>query len=75
MRIGIDIRAIGYQRTGDETYTLQLIKALEAVNTNGKYFLYTDVTNVSKIEKVRKLLNINNENFKIIAVSPTSKLF
>lgn len=75
MRVGIDIRAIGYQRTGDETYTLQLLKLLAKLDRKNQYFLYTDIINIDKIKKVKKLLAIDNKNFKIIPVSPTSKLF
>jgi glycosyltransferase involved in cell wall biosynthesis len=74
MRIGIDIRAIGYQRTGDETYTLQLIKSLAKFDTENEYFLYTDICHKDGIDKVKKLLSVNNDNFKVIPVSPTSKL-
>ena len=74
MRIGIDIRAIGYQRTGDETYTLQLIKSLAKMDKNNKYFLYTDIHDQSSLNKVEKLLSIDNKNFKVIPVSPRSKL-
>ncbi len=75
MRIGIDIRAIGYQRTGDETYTLQLIKSLAKFDTENEYFLYTDICHKDGVDKVKKLLSVNNDNFKVIPVSPTSKLF
>ena len=75
MNIGIDIRAIGYQRTGDETYTLQLLKLLAKLDRKNQYFLYTDIVDVDKLKKVRKLLSVDNKNFKIVAVSPTSKLF
>ena len=75
MRIGIDIRAIGYQRTGDETYTLQLVKSLAKIDTKNKYFLYTDVIDEGKLKNIKKLLSITNKNFRIISVSPVHKIF
>ena len=75
MRIGIDIRAIGYQRTGDETYTLQLVKSLAKIDTKNQYFLYTDVIDVDKLKNIKQLLSIPNKNFRVIAVSPVSKVF
>jgi glycosyltransferase involved in cell wall biosynthesis len=75
MKIGIDIRAIGYQRTGDETYTLQLIKSLMKKDSGNEYFLYTDIVDSDKLQKVKKLLDIEVGNFKIIPVSPVGKIF
>jgi len=75
MRIGIDIRAVGYQRTGDETYTLQLIKSLEKIDSENQYFLYTDVSSEKEVKKVKQLLSLTNGNFRIISVSPSQKMF
>lgn len=75
MRIGIDIRAIGYQRTGDETYTLQLIKSLAKIDKKNEYFLYTDIFSKEGLNNIKNLLLVGNDNFKIILVGPTSKLF
>lgn len=75
MRIGIDIRAIGSQRTGDETYTLQLVKSLEKLDRDNKYFLYTNIIDENKLENVREILSVKSINFKIIPISPTSKMF
>lgn len=68
MNIGIDIRAIGHQRTGDETYTLQLIKSLARVDKKNTYFLYTSASADKDINKIKNLLNIENKNFKIKTV-------
>ncbi len=75
MRVGIDIRAIGYQRTGDETYTLQLIKALGKLDIENQYFLYTDVIKKEELVKIKKIISIKKDNFKIISVTPRSKIF
>jgi len=74
MRIGIDIRALGCQRTGDETYTLQLIKSLARVDKKNQYFLYTDIFNVKQLQEVKRLLSIDNDNFKVVSVGPRSKI-
>ena len=73
MRIGIDIRAIGQQRTGDETYTLQLVKSLAKVDTDNHYFLYTDTKDRKKIQEISKLLDIKNEKFTIQAVTAPNR--
>jgi len=74
MKIGIDIRAIGHQRTGDETYTLQLIKSLAKLDTENEYFLYTDTIAEENLDKIKKLLSIDGDNFKVISVNPANKL-
>jgi glycosyltransferase involved in cell wall biosynthesis len=74
MRIGIDIRAIGKQRTGDETYTLQLVKNLMLKDIKNKYFLYTDTENKKTLQKINTLLKITNNNFKIVSITPAHKL-
>jgi glycosyltransferase involved in cell wall biosynthesis len=74
MRIGIDIRAIGRQRTGDETYTLQLVKAIASEDKENKYFLYTDTKKKEEIAQIEKELNLKNDNFKIVSITPANKL-
>ncbi len=73
MNIGIDIRAIGHQRTGDETYTLQLIKSLAEEDTKNIYFLYTSADTDEDINKIRNLLNIKNKNFKIRSIKSINR--
>ncbi len=75
MKIGIDIRAIASQRTGDETYTLELVKNLARIDRKNEYFLYTDTFSEEKLAKIKKLLSLDNANFFIKSVGPTSKLF
>jgi len=50
-KIGIDIRAIGQQRTGDERYTLNLVRALLKIDNQNQYFLLTDTAKTSDIEE------------------------
>jgi len=73
MRIGIDIRAIGHQRTGDETYTLQLVKSLAKNDDKNIYFLYTTAESKKDIDKIRKLLAIQNTNFQIKTVKALNR--
>ena len=73
MNIGIDIRAIGHQRTGDETYTLQLIKSLAKVDKKNTYFLYTSAGSKKDIDKIKNLLGIKNKNFKVKLVKSLNR--
>lgn len=73
MKIGIDIRAIGRQRTGDEAYTLGLIQALEKTDQENQYFLYTDTNNKGDLLRIEKKLALASKNFKVVSVLPSSK--
>lgn len=72
MRIAIDIRKIGKESTGDETYTFSLIKELaglaEALQHN--FLLLTD----SDEALARKALPFLPSNFEIKQVLPASKI-
>jgi glycosyltransferase involved in cell wall biosynthesis len=72
-KIGIDIRAIGQQRTGDEYYTLNLVQNLLKIDKENQYFLFTDTRKTKKIEK-KILGDLKNKNFKIVSVTPRFKL-
>ncbi|MEA2007018.1 MAG: glycosyltransferase family 1 protein [Patescibacteria group bacterium] len=74
MRIGIDVRAIGRQRTGDETYTLQLVRSLAHIDQENTYFLYTDTDDAGELAKIEKTLNLTNKNFSLVGVTPSAKL-
>ncbi|MEA1926325.1 MAG: glycosyltransferase family 1 protein [Patescibacteria group bacterium] len=73
MNIGIDIRTIGRERTGDETYTLELTRRLFLCGEKNSYFLYTDTKNEQELKTISSLLNPIPSNAKIISVSPASK--
>lgn len=73
MNVGIDIRTIGRKRTGDETYTLGLVRKLFLHGGKNSYFLYTDTKNEQDLETVRSLLDPIPSNAKIISVTPASK--
>jgi glycosyltransferase involved in cell wall biosynthesis len=74
MKIGIDIRAIGQQRTGDEYYTLNLVRSLLKIDNNNQYYLFTNTFRTDSIEK-KIFSGMKNENAKIIPVMPKSKFF
>lgn len=73
MRIAIDIRKIGSQSTGSETYFYHLVKELAGLPESKKhdFTLLTD----KKSDDIKKILNFLPDNFKIYQVTPTSKLF
>ncbi len=76
MKIGIDIRAIGKKRTGDETYTKNLIKNLLRIDQQNQYFLYTDVCNKDKNFQIKSQIDPRNQykNYQIISIKPAHKL-
>jgi glycosyltransferase involved in cell wall biosynthesis len=66
-KIGIDIRNIGKQRTGDEVVFFNLVKNLAKIDQENEYALFTDNTDNNFLEKVAVDLEITEkENFKII---------
>lgn len=71
-KIGIDIRNIGKQRTGDETVFFNLVKNLAEIDTENEYLLFTDVTDTAVVQSIEARLGIGNKtNFKIIPLTPT----
>lgn len=74
MKIGIDIRAIGQQRTGDEYYTLNLVRNLLKIDKKNQYFLFTNTNETKKI-KEKILAGLNNKNIEVVSVLPSFKLF
>lgn len=74
MRIGIDIRNIGKQRTGDETVFFNLVKNLAEIDNSNEYLLFTDIAGENIIQELKKKLAIENkENFKIIFLNCSNK--
>lgn len=74
MRIGIDIRNIGKQRTGDETVFFNLVKNLAKIDSENKYFLFTDVTDATVLQYIAVKLGIENKsNFKIVSLKSPNK--
>lgn len=58
MKIGIDIRAIGRKRTGDETYTLSLVRNLLKIDSQNQYRLYTDTANLIEIDQIKSKIGL-----------------
>ena len=79
MKIAIDIRPIGQQRTGDEVYTLNLVQNLIKIDSGNFYYLITNTKDSSKIKEIKnKIFGKDQkipENFKIISITPANKFF
>lgn len=75
MRIGIDIRAIGRQRTGDETYTRELVKHLLKIDRKNQYVLYTNTDDPLEIQSIKDKLEFDEANTQaeIVPILPASK--
>ncbi|MFO7807607.1 MAG: glycosyltransferase family 1 protein [Candidatus Moraniibacteriota bacterium] len=77
IKIGIDIRAIGCQRTGDETYTLNLVRALLEIDKENFYYLLTNTRDKKELSGIKKKITGSDSlpgNARIISVSPSYKL-
>lgn len=74
MLIGIDIRNIGKNRTGDEVVFFNLVKNFAKVDNINEYCLFTDIVEKNIIEDIAKNLGINEKpNFKIISLKSADK--
>jgi glycosyltransferase involved in cell wall biosynthesis len=75
MKIGIDIRVIGKKRTGDETYTRELVKNLLKIDNTNQYFLFTNTDSSAEIAEIEDILGLkNHKNACVIPVLPASKV-
>lgn len=70
MNIAIDIRAIGKKRTGDEVYTLELVKGLVKLYTGHNFYLFTDTEDWYQVPELKNLPT----NWQVITLLPKSKL-
>lgn len=74
MRIGIDIRNIGKQRTGDEVVFFNLVKNLAKIDGRNKYFLFTDTDDNAVLRYITTNLGIENRNnFEIVSLRSSNK--
>lgn len=74
MIIGIDIRNIGRERTGDEAVFFNLVKNLAVIDFQNEYHLFTDITDRGKLGKIKKDLEIENkDNFQIISLKTKNR--
>lgn len=74
MKIGIDIRNIGKNRTGDEVVFFNLVKSLALIDSENEYFLFTDILDKEKISEIQEKLSLNDkQNFKIVPLKASNK--
>ncbi len=78
MKIGIDIRAVGRQRTGDEVYTLNLVQNLAKIDRDNQYFLFTDTNDEQDLKAIKDKLGFSKDkegdNFRVVPILPDSKI-
>ncbi|TSA44706.1 glycosyltransferase family 1 protein [bacterium] len=76
MRIGIDIRLIGKNRTGDEVYFFNLVKNLAATDKENEYRLYTDRDPEEDSDLAREIKKLElGPNFKIIFLNSPNRFW
>lgn len=74
MQIGIDIRNIGKERTGDEVVFFNLVKNLAPIDTENKYQLFTDIRDLETLAKIKRDLGLENKNnFEIVSLETKNK--
>lgn len=74
MKIGIDIRNIGKQRTGSEVVVLELTKNILELDKKNEYLLLTDTDDETVLQNIRQDLNLNDKkNAQIISLKAGNK--
>ncbi|MDD5652403.1 MAG: glycosyltransferase family 1 protein [Candidatus Moranbacteria bacterium] len=74
MKIGIDIRNIGKQRTGSEVVVLELTKNILKIDRENEYLLLTDTDEKSVLDYVRKNLELEGKsNVKVVSLKAKNK--
>lgn len=79
MIIGIDIRNIGKNRTGDEVVFFNLVKNLQEIVREKKqdecdFWLFTDITDEDKLKEIRNDLGITKgDGFEIISLKSKNR--
>lgn len=74
VKIGIDIRLIGKNRTGDEAVFFNLTKEFAKIGKDFEFELFTDVIDEEKLAEISKRLEIGSvENFKIIPIKTKNR--
>ncbi len=74
MKIGIDIRNIGKERTGDETVFLNLTRELIKIDHKNQYYLFTDNQKKEVLEKIKKSLYLkDNHLVQIISLKTLNR--
>ena len=76
LKIGIDARLIGKQRTGDEAVFFGIAKSLAKIDRENEYFLFTDSIDRGDIKKIEERLGIaEKDNFKIVSIKARNKFY
>jgi glycosyltransferase involved in cell wall biosynthesis len=74
MKIGIDIRNIGKQKTGSEVVVLELTKNILKLDNENKYFLLTDTDKKDVLRNIKKDLDLDSKsNTQIISLKAKNK--
>jgi glycosyltransferase involved in cell wall biosynthesis len=74
MKIGIDIRNIGRQRTGSEAVVLELTKNILKIDHANEYFLFTDTEDRDVLDNIEKSLELEGvDNVRIISLKARNK--
>lgn len=74
MKIGIDIRLIGKQRTGDEVVFFNLVKNLAKLDESNEYVLFADAGQGKISDMIAQRLGVKEKNnFKMIALNTSNK--
>ncbi len=74
MKIGIDIRNIGKQRTGSEAVVLNLTKNILKIDRENEYILLTDSTDKKIIDYIHNNLELDGKNnVKIVSLAVKNK--
>jgi glycosyltransferase involved in cell wall biosynthesis len=76
MKIGIDIRLIGKNRTGDEVYFFNLIKNLVKIDKLNEYYLFIDRNPKNNSGLAREIEKLNlSSNFKFIYLNSPNRFW
>ncbi|EKE20382.1 MAG: mannosyltransferase B-like protein [uncultured bacterium] len=74
MNIGIDVRLIGKNRTGDEVVIFNLVKNFAQLESEHNFRLFTDVTEKEGLDEIAKQLGIvGKNNFEIVSLPSKNK--
>lgn len=74
MKIGIDIRNIGKNRTGDEVVFFNLAKGLADLDRQNNYFLCTDITDPIVLADIAEQLGLRDKpGFEIVALKTKNR--
>lgn len=74
MRIGIDLRNIGKQRTGDETVFFHLTRGLARLNPSHKFRLFVDNRTNEELEILKQRLQIvGKENWSFVNLKTSGR--